>query len=83
MSTTAHASSRSKTGGFRRFWRAVKQLFHEAIGAMFAVLAFAWLSAVLRAWKRDVAPWLIVIALATVLLFVFFSITSFHRARKL
>jgi predicted lysophospholipase L1 biosynthesis ABC-type transport system permease subunit len=68
--------------GFGRLWRALKQLFHEAIGAIFAVLALAWLNAILRAWTRDVAPWLIALAASVVVLFLFFAVTSFRRARK-
>jgi hypothetical protein len=70
-------------GGFRRLWRALKQLFHEMIGATFAVLALAWLNAVLRAWTRDVAHWLIALAASVAVLFVFFAVTSFRKARKL
>jgi VIT1/CCC1 family predicted Fe2+/Mn2+ transporter len=69
--------------GFRRIWRALRQLFHEMTGALFAILAFAWLNSALRAWSRDVAPWLIVLTVAVALLFVFFAVTSFLRARKL
>jgi len=69
--------------GFRRLWRALKQLFHEVIGAVFAILALAWLNAALRAWTRDVARWLIALAVGVAALFLFFSVTSFLRARKL
>ena len=44
-------------GGFRRLWRALKQLFHEMTGAIFAVLTIAWLNAAFRAWTRDAAHW--------------------------
>jgi len=84
MSTAASAASASgRLGGFRRLWRVLKQLFHEFTGAVFAVLALGWLNAALRAWTRDVARWLIAIAVAVALLFVFFAVTSFRRARKL
>jgi VIT1/CCC1 family predicted Fe2+/Mn2+ transporter len=69
--------------GFKRLWRALKQLFYEVIGALFAILAFAWLNSAFRAWTRDVAYWLIGVAVAVALLFVFFAITSFRRARSL
>jgi VIT1/CCC1 family predicted Fe2+/Mn2+ transporter len=69
--------------GFRRIWRALRQLFHEMTGAMFAILAFAWLNSALRAWSRDVARWLLAITVAVALLFAFFAVTSFRRARKL
>ena len=61
----------------------MKQLFHEAIGAIFAVHALAWFNSAFRAWTRDVAPWLIGVAVFMALLFVFFAVTSFRRARKL
>jgi len=69
--------------GFSRLWRALKQLFHEAVGALFAVLAVAWLNSLLRAWTRDVAPWIIALAATVVGLFIFFAVTSFRRARKI
>lgn len=69
--------------GFRRLWRVLKQLFHEAIGAVFAVLALGWLNIAFRAWTRDVAHWLIGVSVGVALLFVFFAVTSFRRARQL
>ena len=73
----------SRQGGFHRFWRALKQLFLEVAGAMFAFIGILWLSVALRSWNRDVAYWLIAAAMAFALLFFFFAISSFHRARKL
>ena len=72
----------TKLGGFRRLWRTLKQLFHEVIGALFAVLAFAWLNAAIRAWSRDVAYWLVAIAAVVGALFLYFAFTSFRRSRK-
>jgi hypothetical protein len=69
--------------GFSRLWRALKQLFHEVVGAIFAVLAIAWLNSILRAWTRDVAYWIVALAACVVGIFVFFAITSFRRARRL
>jgi chromate transport protein ChrA len=84
MSTAANAASApQQQGGFRRFWRTLRQLFHEVIAAVFAVLALAWLNAALRAWTRDVARWLIAIAIAVAILFLFFAVTSFRKSRKL
>jgi chromate transport protein ChrA len=84
MSTVAKpASLSSQPSGFRRFWRALKQLFHELVGAIFGVLALAWLNVALRSWTRDVAYWLIAAAIVVAIVFVFFSVTSFRRARKL
>jgi hypothetical protein len=77
---TAEASP--PQSGFGRLWRVLKQLFHEVTGAVFAVLAVAWLNSAMRAWTRDVAHWLITIAVCVAALFVFFAVTSFRKARK-
>ena len=84
MSTAAGTAPRSpEPRGFQRLWRALKQIFYEAVGAMFAILAFGWLNSAFRAWTRDVAKWLIGVAIAVALLFVFFAVSSFRRARSL
>jgi multisubunit Na+/H+ antiporter MnhB subunit len=84
MSTVAGSASRqAEPRGFRRLWRVLKQLFHEASGAIFALLALGWLNMALRAWTRDATHWLIGISIAVGLLFIGFSITSFRRARQL
>jgi hypothetical protein len=69
--------------GFSRLWRTVKQIFHEVVGAMFAILAFGWLNSAFRAWTRDVAYWLIAMAVAVAGLFVLFAVSSFRRSRQL
>jgi hypothetical protein len=76
-------SARIKRGGFSRLWRTLKQLFHEVVAAIFAVLAFAWLNAAIRAWSRDAAYWLVAIAAVVGGLFSFFAFTSFQRSRKI
>ena len=84
MSTAASATAApQQQGGFRRFWRALRQLFHEITGAVFGVLALAWLNAALRAWTRDAARWRGGLAVAIALLFVFFAVTSFRKSRKI
>jgi len=69
--------------GFRRLWRTIKQVFHEVIGAMFAVLAFGWLNMAFRAWTRDVAHWMILLSVVVAALFVFLAVSSFRRSRQL
>ena len=69
--------------GVRRLWRVVKQVFHEVIGAAFALLAFGWLNSAFRAWTRDLAHWLVGVSIVVGLLFVAFSVSSFRRARQL
>ncbi len=76
-------SSANEPRGFRRLWRVFRQLFHEVVGALFAVLALMWLNSALRAWTRDVAHWLIAVAIIVALIFVAFAVTSFRRARQL
>jgi hypothetical protein len=84
MSTAARVGGQApELRGFKRLWRAAKQLFYEAVGATFAVLAFAWLNYAFRAWTRDAAHWLIGTSLGLALLFIFFAVSSFHRARQL
>jgi hypothetical protein len=74
--------ARIKRSGFSRLWRTLKQLFHEVVGAIFGVLAFAWLNAAIRAWSRDAAYWLVAIAGLVGGLFLFFAVTSFRLSRK-
>ena len=84
MSTTANATSASRPrGGFRRLWRVLRQLFHEVVGAVFAILALGWMNAAFRAWTRDASRWLIALAVLVAALLVFFAVTSFRYARKL
>jgi hypothetical protein len=73
----------AQPSGFRRLWRALKQLFHEMTGAIFAILSIAWLNAAFRAWTRDIAHWLIALPILVAIIFAFFSVTSFRRARKI
>jgi len=84
MSTAAGIASRPpEPRGFKRLWRVLKQIFYEAVGAMFAILAFAWLNMAFRSWTHDGAKWLVGVAIAVALLFVFFAVSSFRRARSL
>jgi len=73
----------AERSGFTRFWRALKQLFHELVGAVFAVLAFAWMQSAIRAWTRDVAHWLVAAAFGVAAVMGIFSWTSFRRSRQL
>ena len=65
MSTTANAAGASPPQrGFRRLWRVLRQLFHEVVGAVFAILAVGWLNAAFRAWTRDASRWLVALAVS-------------------
>jgi multisubunit Na+/H+ antiporter MnhB subunit len=84
MSAAARpAPEPSQLRGFQRLWRTLKQIFYEAVGAIFAILAFGWLNMAFRSWTHDVAHWLIGVSVAVALLFVFFAVSSFRRARQL
>jgi hypothetical protein len=84
MSTVASLhGARTQRGRFRRLWRTLKQLFHEVIAAIFAVLSFSWFNAAVRAYTRDAAYWLVAIAGIVAASFLFFAFTSFRRARSI
>jgi hypothetical protein len=70
-------------GGFARFWRTLKQLFHEVVAGIFAVLALAWLQSAIRAWTQDVAHWLVFAAFGVAVLLAVFAWTSFRRSRQI
>jgi len=72
-----------RKGGFARVWRTLKQLFHEAVAGVFAVLALAWLQSAIRAWTRDVAYWLVFAAFGVAVLLAGFAWTSFRRSRQI
>jgi hypothetical protein len=84
VATSISTAQSPSQQGFRRLWRTLKQLFYEVTGALFAILAFAWLNATFRAWTtRDVAHWLMAMPLSVAALFLFFAISSFRKARNL
>jgi hypothetical protein len=86
MSTVATGGSvteRIEPRGFARLWRVLRQLFHEIIGASFAVLSLGWFNSAIRAWSRDAAHWLIALPVAVSLIFAAFAFTSFRRSRQL
>jgi hypothetical protein len=41
------------------------------------------MNSAVRAWTRDVAHWLIALAVGVAALFAFFSVTQFLRARRM
>ena|SRR5262245_39413939 len=83
MATTeAVGGAPARRGSFARLWRALKQLFHELVGAVFAVLAFAWVQSAIRAWTRDGARWLVATAFFVAVVMAIFSFTSFRRSRR-
>ncbi|HUI76068.1 MAG TPA: hypothetical protein VLX32_14050 [Candidatus Acidoferrum sp.] len=81
--SSAAATGRATPVGFRRAWRALRQLFHEMIGALFGILALIWIQNSLRAWAKDVPRWVVGLALGIAGLLAVFAWTSFRKARQL
>jgi hypothetical protein len=69
--------------GFARFWRTLRQLFHEVVAGVFAVLALVWVQSAIRAWRRDVAHWLVFAAGGVAMVLGIFAWTSFRRSRQI
>jgi len=82
MASAARTPS-AKRAGFARFWRTLRQMFHELVGGVCAILALVWANAAVRGWSRDVAVWILAMVAAVALLMAYFSWTSFRRARRL
>jgi hypothetical protein len=82
--TSPTVTSAPPQGAWARLKRTLKVLFYEVAGAVFAVLALAWLNLTIRGYlTRDAAPWFLAIPLCVAAMFIFFAVSSFHRARKL
>jgi hypothetical protein len=80
--TNAAPAAPGQRSGFGRFWLALRQLFHELVGAVFAVLALAWVQSAIGAWTRDGARWLVATAFVVAAVMAVFSFTSFRCARR-
>jgi hypothetical protein len=66
----------------RVVWRAVRQLFHEATGAIFAMFAAYGAVMVWRQWRTKPAAWLVGFAVVYAVVMAIFSFTSFRRAKR-
>ncbi|HKF51872.1 MAG TPA: hypothetical protein VKB26_06140 [Candidatus Acidoferrales bacterium] len=67
---------------FRVFWKLLRQLFHEAAGALFGIFAIYGGTA---SWKQSHQPggqWIAVFAAAYAAIMAFFCISSFRNARR-
>ncbi len=62
--------------------RALRQLFHEATGALFAVFAFLGGLTAWREWHKGSARWILAVTVGFTLAMTFFALTSFLRARR-
>jgi glycerol uptake facilitator-like aquaporin len=66
----------------KTFWRVARQLFHEAVGAFFALFAAYGLLAAWRQWHHRPAWWLVTFAIAYAVMMAAFAFGSFRRARR-
>jgi hypothetical protein len=82
VSRTGSSRQLAPKGFFGRLWRAVRQLFHEMTGTMFALFALVTLSSAFRAWQHGVERWIIAVPVVYALLMIYFSVTSFRNARR-
>jgi len=74
---------RSALVSLRAFWRVARQLFHEAIGTIFAVFALYGALAAWRQWKTRPMLWLIAFSIAYTIAMLAFSFAAFRRARRI
>jgi hypothetical protein len=82
--TSPTVASVPPQGAWARFKRTLKVLFYEVTGALFAVLALAWLNLTIRGYlTRDAVRWFLAIPMVVAAMFIFFAVSSFRRARKL
>jgi hypothetical protein len=68
---------------FRAIWRATRQLFHEATGALFAMFAVYGAIAAWREWHSRPTAWLVGFALVYAAAMLIFAFTSFRRSRRI
>jgi hypothetical protein len=74
---------RSALVSLRAWKRAALQIFHEAMGTIFAFFALYGALAAWRQWKMHPIPWLMMFSIAYTILMVVFSLVAFRRARRI
>jgi 4-hydroxybenzoate polyprenyltransferase len=65
------------------WWRAARQLFHESVGAVFALFAVYGALATWRQWKAHPIVWLMIFSVAYTIAMAAFSVVAFRRARRI
>ena len=67
-------------------WRVARQLFHEAAGTMFLLLAVGGALSTWRYWKQMApgtsGPWSVALAACFTALMAYFALASFRSARR-
>lgn len=64
-------------------WRAARQLFHEVVGALFALFAVYGALSAWRQWKNHPVPWIMGFALVYAVMMAAFSLAAFRSARRI
>ena len=67
----------------RVFWRVIRQVFHEATGALFGVFAVYGFLLAWRQWKSRPVLWLVGFAVVYALMMGAFAFGAFRRARRI
>jgi hypothetical protein len=77
------ALGRSARVALPPLWRAARQFFHEATGALFALFAVYGATAAWRQWKHRPVAWLIGFAVVYAVVMAGFACGAFCRARRI
>jgi hypothetical protein len=67
----------------RVMWRAIRQFFHEATGALFGMFAVYGAVAAWREWHSRPTAWLLGFTLVYAVAMLIFAFTSFRRSRRI
>jgi glycerol uptake facilitator-like aquaporin len=67
----------------RALWRVTRQIFHEAMGTLFAVFAAYGVLVAWRQWQHRPVWWLLSFAIAYAVMMAAFAFISFRRARRI
>jgi hypothetical protein len=82
QTTSQRSLTQSARVTLRIWWRIARQLFLEVAGALFALCAVFGSLLAWRQWRSKPAAWLIGFAILYALVMIYFSVTSFRRARR-
>ncbi len=83
MASRGTAGWTALRGFLRTLWRIARQVFHEATGALFLVLALFGATSAWRAWQRGTPAWLVGVSAGYALMMIYFGATSFRNARRI
>jgi len=79
---TASQAPAQRNGFFRALWKAMRQVFHEATGTVYLLLAVSWAAAALRVWRHGSPTWLWATCASLSAIMAIFGLTCFRSARR-